>query len=490
MNTSQYKRANKRAYIILMTILIYLLGSLVVGGVLNGFVAGMIVQMAVLAVAVIVSTVAFVTLRSKRVGMILMMTPGAISYVAVALLNRNEYAFIYAFVFIVMSMCFYNLRLVVLGNVVVIITNIIRLIMNGDFSDSMAIQETTVVLITLVLVAVASISVIRLLMSFNKENMESLQAAADLQAESNEKMLVVADDIAKQFAEAMDTFDSLRNSIEANNFAMQNIADSTLSTAESIQKEAEMCMEIREASGKTASEIAQMLEASARTGKTIDEGRNEVKELEAKSQDVGEASRTTVEVIARLVAQVNEVQNIVGSILQISGQTNLLALNASIEAARAGEAGKGFAVVADEIRLLSEQTKDASNSITAIINKLFEDTQLAHECIENAAASVSGQNEMIHNTEKRFDEIFSAMKELAVNVNNTEQGMKAILSATDTIADSISHLSATSEEVSASSTEGVNISETAVEQVNASNEILHKIYALAQELKAFSKEAE
>ena len=165
-------------------------------------------------------------------------------------------------------------------------------------------------------------------------------------------------------------------------------------------------------------------------------------------------------------------------------------MNASIEAARAGEAGKGFAVVADEIRLLSEQTKDASNSITAIINKLFEDTRLAHECIEEAAASVSSQNEMIHNTEKRFDEIYSEMKELAVNVNNTEQGMKAILSATDTIADSISHLSATSEEVSASSTEGVNISETAVQQVNASNEILHKIYALAQELKAFSKEAE
>jgi len=490
MNASQYQRANKRAYIVLMVVLIYMLGSIAVGAVLNGLVPSLLVQLGVLAVAVVISTVAFIALRSKRVGMIAMMAAGAVSYVVVALLNRNEYAFLYAFIFVILSMCFYNLRLVVLGNIVVIITNIIRLVLRADFSDSMWAQEALVVMFTMVLVAVASISVIRLLMTFNRENMESLQEAADLQEESNETMLVVADDITKQFAEAMDTFDSLRNSIEANNFAMQNIADSTLSTAESIQKEAEMCMEIRETSGKTASEIAQMLEASARTGKTIDEGMNEVKELEAKSQDVGEASRTTVEVIARLVAQVNEVQNIVGSILQISGQTNLLALNASIEAARAGEAGKGFAVVAEEIRLLSEQTKDASNSITAIINKLFEDTQLAHECIETAAASVSSQNEMIHNTEKRFDEIYREMKELTVNVNNTEQGMKAILSATDTIADSISHLSATSEEVSASSTEGVNISETAVEQVNASNEILQKIYALAQELKAFSKEAE
>ena len=224
MNANQYRRANKRAYIILMIILVYLLGSLVVGAVLNGFVTSMIAQIAVHAAAIVISTIVFISLRSTRVGMILMMAAGAASYVVVALLNRNEYAFIYAFVFIVMSMCFYNLRLVVLGNVVVIITNIIRLIMNGDFSDSMAIQEMLVVMITLVLVAVASISVIRLLMSFNKENMESLQAAADLQAESNEKMLVVADKVTKQFAEAMDTFESLRNSIEANNFAMQNIA--------------------------------------------------------------------------------------------------------------------------------------------------------------------------------------------------------------------------------------------------------------------------
>ncbi len=490
MTASQYRRANRRAYVILMMILVYLLGSAVIGTVLNGLNTAMIVQMAVLVMAIIVSTVMRFSLPDKRVGMIGMMAPGALSYVIVALLNRNEYAFIYAFVFIIMSMCYYNLRLVVLGNIVVIITNIVRLIMRGDFSSSMEIQEAIVVVFTLGMTAFASISVIRLLMRFNSENMASLQEAADLQAESNKKMVAVADNVTRQFAEAVSTFEDLRNSIETNNFAMQNIADSSQSTAESIQKEAEMCMEIRDASGKTADEIAQMLEAAARTSKTIDEGLHEVKELEEKSKEVGEASKTTVDVIARLVAQVNDVQNIVGSILQISGQTNLLALNASIEAARAGEAGKGFAVVADEIRLLSEQTKDASNSITAITNKLFEDTQIARECITDAADSVTRQNEMIHNTEQRFDEIYNAMKELAINVNNTEQGMQIILSATDTIADSISQLSASSEEVSASSTEGVTISETAVEQVNESNEILHKIYALAQELKAFSKETE
>ena len=489
MSASQYRSANKRAYIVLMIILVYFMGTLVAGAVLNGLVPSSVIQLAVVVVAMVMSTISLIKLPDKRIGMILMMFPAATSYVVVALLNRNEYAFIYAFIFIVMSMCFYNLRLVVLGNVVVFITNIVRLVLRGDFSDSMAVQGAIVIMFTLILVAIASILAIRLLTGFNRENMESLQQAAELQEESNRKMLEIADSIAKQFGEAIKVFDELENSISTNNFAMQNIAGSTTSTAESIQKEAEMCLEIREITGKTATELEQMLDASSRTEKTIDEGMNEVRELKEKSTNVGEASQVTVDVITRLAKQVDEVQGIVGSILQISSQTNLLALNASIEAARAGEAGRGFSVVAEEIRLLSEQTKDATSSITSITNKLIEDTRLAHERIGEAANSVAMQNEMINHTEKRFDDIYDEMNKLVVRIKNTEQSMQTILTATDTIGDSINQLSAASEEVSASSTEGVEYAEAAVKKVKESNEILHRIYALAQELKSVGKEA-
>ena len=98
--------------------------------------------------------------------------------------------------------------------------------------------------------------------------------------------------------------------------------------------------------------------ASDQTGRTVSDSQKVVLELKAQEQRVKEASDVIVQVVGNLTEKVGEVQNFIGSILNISNQTNLLALNASIEAARAGEAGRGFAVVADEIRQLSEQTKE------------------------------------------------------------------------------------------------------------------------------------
>ena len=202
------------------------------------------------------------------------------------------------------------------------------------------------------------------------------------------------------------------------------------------------------------------------------------------------ASNVTVSVIQSLTAKVEEVKSFVESIINISNQTNLLALNASIEAARAGEAGKGFAVVADEIRQLSEQTKDASANITEIINKLNEDTRRANESIENSVSSVEKQNELIDDTRDKFNAMGEAVELLMKDINVAEESIKKILDSTTVISDNITHLSATGEEVAASSTEGLRMADTTVESMAKCKKVLENIYMLADDLKNSVEENE
>jgi hypothetical protein len=89
----------------------------------------------------------------------------------------------------------------------------------------------------------------------------------------------------------------------------------------------------------------------------------EAEELSATGQQLGMISKDTK-------SQVDETDNIVGTIHKIAAQTNLLGLNAAIEAARVGEHGRGFSVVAEEVRKLAQTSSDSSKNIQLTLNKI------------------------------------------------------------------------------------------------------------------------
>lgn len=485
MTKEQIKRANGAVFPIIMIIMGYLLLTLGVYALTSqgGATWKTYLQIVVAIVTIIITIIAYTVKGTEKIGAIIILGVAAAAIFIVTIVNTSAGTYVYAFPVLFAAMAFLNRRIISVGAIIIFAANVIKVAINYSSWDSVNQSEGVLSLLCVLLVSIAAIRVVKLLIKFNAENMQTITDAADLQEESNKKMVIVAENIMKHFDEAMRMLDNLQSSIDTSNSAMNDIADSTDSTARAIQKQADMCIEIQDHTDAVEASIKEMIEVSKRTGVTVAEGAEMVNELNQQAQNVKEASSETEAVIERLNSKVEEVQGFVGSILNISSQTNLLALNASIEAARAGEAGKGFAVVADEIRQLSEQTQTASNNITAIIQELMEDTRRVNDSVQNSVESVTKQNELIENTRDKFAKVNEEVEELAKNINTSETVVENILNSTSVISDNITHLSATSEEVAASSNEGLRTSEATVADMRQCKEILEDIYTLAKDLK-------
>ena len=182
-----------------------------------------------------------------------------------------------------------------------------------------------------------------------------------------------------------------------------------------------------------------------------------------------------------------EVHGITDIILSISNQTNLLALNASIEAARAGEAGRGFAVVADEIRHLAEQTRQETENITRIVNELGINADKVDSCVTRSAESAQIESENADNALEKFRFIDDKLNNLKSEINAINSRMEKLLKSNNEIVDSVSTLSATSEEIGASTHEASAISGKNVEMINKFSSDLDEILSEVNELNEYVK---
>ena len=142
----------------------------------------------------------------------------------------------------------------------------------------------------------------------------------------------------------------------------------------------------------------------------------------------------------------NEINKIIKTIEDIAFQTNILALNAAVEASRAGQAGKGFAVVANEVRSLASKSSIASKDTANLIEHSIEAVERGTHLVDATAQSLVKVVDAVRTTSSKVDIIANAAGQQADAIEQVTVGVDQISSVVQTN-------SATSEESAAASQE-------------------------------------
>ena len=230
----------------------------------------------------------------------------------------------------------------------------------------------------------------------------------------------------------------------------------------------------------------------------INKTREKSKEMDKSSSQVVEEVKTGTESMNNSIDKVNKVKdnsaeiavtinnlgdlseeigNIVQLINNISEQTNLLALNAAIEAARAGEAGRGFSVVADEIRELAEESGNATDNISKLIDKIQAGVDNAVQKMEGTKTAVNDSVNVIENTGNTFDNINKAVFNLTELIKEIDKETVEMDNLSTDVNNMINNVAAVSEE-SASNAE--QVAAASEEQIASTEEIVSAAHRLSE----------
>ncbi len=428
LNPDQYKRANGTMSLILsVCYLVYIIVE-IMNISKHGMSAGVTARCVLYGLTMAATIVLYKLMAQKKSCMIIFAVMFLISY-GFLVFNNGVVVIMFAFPTLIGFMIYLNSVVVGIGCISTFIICAIKcIILNGEGNTEL-FNYGLLIAAGLVVATFGALSTIFRLIDFSKEDRAVIEDEAARRAEVAGVVGRIVGNLNTDFTEILEGLREIQASMTTADDAMTDISGSSESTADAVNRQVE----------KTTVELNEV----------IKEGKSMADDLLEQSSIVDKNMMKISETIEQLAENVKKVSSITEAIVNISSQTNLLALNASIEAARAGEAGKGFAVVADEIRKLAEETQTSTELITEIIDELTQVTEVTQEEIMESVGCINVQRMKVDEVNSSFTRVEYGMQELKAAVEKMSEEVESVLEANTEIVESISLLSATSEEVSA-----------------------------------------
>ncbi|MBF0213141.1 MAG: methyl-accepting chemotaxis protein, partial [Magnetococcales bacterium] len=277
---------------------------------------------------------------------------------------------------------------------------------------------------------------------------------------------------------------------EESNVNLRKVAENSSGISEHMEK-------IREAVARTNADFGAIASSVKALGLSFNAVQTHCEKAQEDSSAAIALANEASQVMEQLMGSAQTINQVVIEVREIAEQTNMLALNAAIEAAGAGMAGKGFAVVANEVKELAQRTAMATDTISADVQGIQEQTKKAFEVAlevsrmiatvgsinKGITFSVDQQNDQLTEIDQAISRAVSEVASVTEWINDSSAGMaktarntNEISAGIDEVTRNVGFITVNVEEmakaVGNSATQGKTSAGTVVEVALSSQEIV------------------